>query len=106
MGSRAAVSIFMQSQPDHLRVTREHRIDHGATGKPYGSQEDANVRNYAAEQVMSCPQHNGDLIFPWPFGHFEICTSFPSSSFKVSLTSGASHFPQVAFTLIPQIAHS
>jgi hypothetical protein len=48
----------------------------------------------------------GDLIFPWPFGHFETCTFDPSSFVMLSLTSGASHFPQVALTLIPHFEHS
>jgi len=26
----------------------------------------------ATEQLMSWPQHSGDFILPWPFGHFEI----------------------------------
>jgi hypothetical protein len=57
-------------------------------------------------QVMSWPQHIGDLILPCPFGHFEICTSLPSSSFRLSSTSGASHFAQLAFTPIPHFEHS
>jgi hypothetical protein len=24
------------------------------------------------EQVISCPQHTGDLIFPWLLGHLDI----------------------------------
>jgi hypothetical protein len=58
-----------------------------------------------AVHAMSCPQHSGDLILPCPFGHSETCTSDPSSSFSIALTSGASHSPQVALTLIPQISH-
>jgi len=62
--------------------------------------------NYLTVQVISCPQHIGDLIFPWPFGHFEICTSLLSSNFKLSLTSGSSHFAHVALTAIPHFEHS
>ena len=39
------------------------------------------------------------------FGHFEICTSRPSSSFSESFSSGASQCPQVALTLIPHFSH-
>ena len=55
---------------------------------------------------MSLPQHIGDLIFPWPFGHFEIWTELPSSSLRESSVSGSSHLAQVAFTAIPQLLHS
>ena len=54
---------------------------------------------------MSAPQHRGDFIFPCPFGHFEICTSLPSSNSSMSLTNGALHFPQVALTDIPHLLH-
>ena len=57
-------------------------------------------------QVMSWPQHIGDLILPWSFGHLEIWTCFPLSRVSVSFTSGASHLPQVALTLIPHTEHS
>jgi hypothetical protein len=57
-------------------------------------------------QLMSSPQHMGDLILPWPLGHFEICTFVPSSNVKLSSTSGASHLAQVALTAIPHFAHS
>jgi hypothetical protein len=55
---------------------------------------------------MSAPQHIGDLILPWSLGHFDTCTVEPSSLVRVASTSGASHAPQVAFTDIPQDAHS
>lgn len=55
---------------------------------------------------MSWPQHIGDLILPWPFGHFETCTDLPSSSFRVSFSRGAPHLPHVALTLIPHLLHS
>jgi hypothetical protein len=29
-------------------------------------------RAQSIEQLMSCPQHSGDLILPWPLGHLEI----------------------------------
>jgi hypothetical protein len=58
------------------------------------------------EQLMSWPQHNGDLILPWPLGHWEICTDLPSSSFSVSFWSGASQCPQVALTFMPHFSHS
>jgi hypothetical protein len=57
-------------------------------------------------QVMSWPQQSGDLILPCPLGHFEICTSDPSSSFNVPLTSGAPQWAQVASTAIPHTEHS
>ena len=55
--------------------------------------------------VMSSPKHKGDLIFPCPFGHFDICTE-PFSIFSVSFNSFASHFPHVALTDIPHLLHS
>ena len=57
-------------------------------------------------QVISCPQHNGDFIFPCPFGHFETWTSVPSSSVSMSFTKGASHLAQVALTAMPHLLHS
>ena len=60
----------------------------------------------ATEHAMSWPQHMGDLILPWPFGHFDTCTEEPSSRWMVSLTSGASQAPHVALTDIPHTAHS
>ncbi len=55
---------------------------------------------------MSCPQHIGDLILPWPFGHLEICTAFPSGNSSESFSSAASQWPQVALTLMPHLLHS
>ena len=55
---------------------------------------------------MSAPQHIGDLILPWPFGHLETWTDDPSSRWIVSFTRGASHSPQVAFTDIPQVGQA
>ena len=57
-------------------------------------------------QVISAPQQSGDLIFPCPFGHLEICTVEPSSRVKTSFSSGASQAPHVALTVIPQEEHS
>jgi hypothetical protein len=62
--------------------------------------------SYPMEQVISWPQHRGDLILPCPFGHLEICTFAPLSSVRVSFSRGASHLAQVAFTLIPHLLHS
>ena len=47
---------------------------------------------------MSAPQHIGDLIFPWSFGHFETCTVDPSSLVRLASTRGALQLPQVALT--------
>jgi hypothetical protein len=55
---------------------------------------------------MSSPQHIGDFILPWPFGHFEICTAEPSSRLIESFSSGASQWAQVALTLMPHFLHS
>ena len=55
---------------------------------------------------MSEPQHIGDLIFPCPVGHFEICTSDPSSLINKSFISGSLHLAHVALTDIPQDLHS
>ncbi len=54
-------------------------------------------------QDMSAPQHMGDLILPWPFGHCEISTVLPSSLVTTASTSGAAHVPQVMLTDIPQV---
>ncbi len=64
------------------------------------------VGYYRAGQLISWPQHIGDLILPWSLGHLETWTLFPSSRAILSFTSGASHLPHVAFTLIPQTSHS
>jgi hypothetical protein len=53
------------------------------------------ISDYSMVQAISSPQHIGDLILPCSFGHFEICTSVPSSSLKLSSISGASHFAHV-----------
>jgi hypothetical protein len=53
-------------------------------------------------QLMSAPQHSGDLILPWPLGHIEISTLVPSSLVRLSSTSAASQAPQVVLTDIPQ----
>jgi len=55
---------------------------------------------------MSAPQHIGDLILPWPLGHFDTCTDDPSSRWIESFTNGASQVPQVALTDIPQVGHA
>ena len=57
-------------------------------------------------QAMSVPQHRGDLILPWSFGHWDTCTVDPSSRVRTAFTSGASQCPHVALTDIPQIEHS
>jgi hypothetical protein len=64
------------------------------------------LSDQAIEQDMSAPQHIGDLILPWPLGHFDTCTDEPSSRSIESFTSGASQAPQVALTDIPQVGHS
>jgi len=59
------------------------------------------------EQVMSAPQHRGDLILPCPSGHLEIVTFVPSSRDSVSCTSSLLHFPHVMLpTLMPHFSHS
>ncbi len=53
-------------------------------------------------QLMSSPQHCGDLILPCPSGHFAMSTEAPPSSCSVSCTSSLLHLPQVMVpTLIP-----
>jgi hypothetical protein len=54
---------------------------------------------------MSAPQHNGDLIFPWPSGHLETCTEVPSALVNESFTRGLSQWAQVAFTAMPHLSH-
>ena len=78
----------------------EHPQDVAATPGP------TDFRRQPAVAFISWPQHIGDLILPWSLGHLEICTSVPLSNVRLSLTSGASHLPQVALTLIPHTAHS
>ena len=64
------------------------------------------IRDQAIAQVISAPQHSGDLIFPCSFGHFDTCTVEPSSRVRTSFTKGASQWPHVALTVIPQTEHS
>ena len=54
---------------------------------------------------MSAPQHSGDLTLPWPSGHFEICTTDPSSVVRLSSTSALPHVAQLMFTDIPHFSH-
>ena len=57
-------------------------------------------------QVMSAPQHSGDLIFPCPLGHWETSTSAPASVTITASTRGASQVPQVVFTDIPHLSQT
>lgn len=57
-------------------------------------------------QLMSTPQHCGDLIFPSQDRQIETCTSLPSGNPKMSFSKGRSHFAQEALTAIPQDLHS
>ena len=56
-------------------------------------------------QLMSLPQHIGDLILPCPLGHCEISTDEPSSLAMDASTSSAPQAPQVVLTDIPQVEH-
>ncbi len=62
------------------------------------------VRDGQAAQVMSCAQHIGDLIMPWPSGHFDTATEPPSGLVIESWTNSVSHFAQVMLTLIPHLS--
>jgi hypothetical protein len=63
------------------------------------------AKRYQSEQLMSSPQHIGDLTLPCPSGHLAISTELPSSSFRVSWTSSFPQAPQVIVpTLIPHFA--
>ena len=42
-------------------------------------QEGAGTSVDQSIRVMSAPQHIGDLIMPWPSGHFDTCISSPLS---------------------------
>ena len=55
---------------------------------------------------MSVPQHWGDLILPSQDGHWDICTSLPSSSTNMPFSRGSLHLAQEALTDIPQDLHS
>ena len=58
------------------------------------------------EQVMSWPQHIGDLILPCPSGHSEMCTVLPSSLLSVLCTSSLPQVPHVIVpTLMPHFSH-
>ena len=71
---------------------------------PEGIKDGQKIR--AKGKGKSYQGQRGDLILPWSLGHFDICTSDPSSSFKLSFIRGSLHFPQVAFTDIPHFEHS
>jgi len=86
--------------PKRLFETERRRNKWGLTPSVY------EITSRYVLQLISMPQHMGDFIFPWPLGHFETCTDFPSLRSMLALTSGASHFPQVALTLIPHFEHS
>lgn len=56
-------------------------------------------------QVISWPQHIGDLILPCPSGHLEINTSAPAPVVNVSWTSSLPQCPHVMLpTLIPHLS--
>jgi len=57
-------------------------------------------------QLISDPQHSGDLILPSQSGHCAICTDDPSSSCNDASTSGVLHFAQLVFIAMPHLAHS
>ena len=68
------------------------------------SRESSTYSSVQIGQLMSWPQHIGDLTLPCPLGHFEIATFEPSSFVIESCASSASHFAQVMFTLIPHFS--
>ena len=49
---------------------------------------------------MSCPQHIGDLTFPCPSGHSEMCTVLPSSSFRELCFNSLPHVPHVIVPML------
>lgn len=57
------------------------------------------------EQVMSAPQHSGDLILPCPLGHSEISTMVPSSLVREASTRSTEQWPQVVLTDMLHFAH-
>ena len=57
-------------------------------------------------QLISEPQHSGDLILPSQSGHCAICTDDPSLSCNDASTSGVLHFAQLVVTAMPHLAHS
>ncbi len=62
--------------------------------------------SYATAHAISLPDHDGDLIFPCPFGHLDTCTDAPSSVVILSFTKGSPHWPQVISADIPHVGHS
>lgn len=78
-----------------------HRVAHKGEVRPGVRCEADQI-----EQVMSCPQHIGDLTLPCPPGHSEMCTDVPSDLVKVECTSSFPHCPQVIDPmLIPHFSH-
>ncbi len=54
---------------------------------------------------MSWPQHMGDLILPWPSGHWEMWTVDPSGLVRELCSSSLPHLPQVIVpTLMPHLS--
>jgi hypothetical protein len=60
--------------------------------------------NYAG-QLMSLPQHMGDLIFPSQAGHLAMRTSLPSSSLSTSSTNGFLQVSHCTLTVMLHVAH-
>ena len=58
-------------------------------------------------QVISTPQHDGDLIIPQSLGHFDTVTVVPSSVVMWSCTSSCPHLTHVnPVTPIPHCPHT
>jgi len=58
-------------------------------------------------QVISTPQHDGDLIIPQSLGHFDTATVVPSSVVMWSCTSACPHLTHVnPVTPIPHCPHT
>ena len=96
----SALKMTMSAPQGRDQVTVEARAE--------GETPSADVITWrqATAQLMSWPQHIGDLTLPCPSGHFETWTDLPSGMANVSCTSSLPHFPQVIVpTLIPHFGH-
>ena len=54
-------------------------------------------------QDMWAPEHRGDLILPWAFGHSEIWTVEPSYLVRLASTRASSQWSQMASTDMLQL---
>ncbi len=87
-----------------IELLHPNGVDHGAHGRL------ATQQHLAADaqtgQLMSCPQHKGDLILPAHLGHLATSTLLPSGRTRWSSTKGSLHLAQLVRTDIPHLTHA